>query len=122
MGWKLKAAAHPKEPTERPRQEAPGAWAGWRGRGRDRIYATCSKDSALIEPGVTPGSHAVQLRARLPGQTSTLEARPITIVLSCPEQGEVFSGELSTHWLEWLVLVCALAGLATWLLLRARAR
>ncbi|MCC6525213.1 MAG: hypothetical protein IT373_21345 [Polyangiaceae bacterium] len=60
---------------------APGA--SWVGRGRDRIYTLCPADRSHGFPGVAPGRHQVELRARALGEGPTLTAGPIDVEVRC---------------------------------------
>lgn len=93
----------------------------WLGRGRDRLYASCTKDSLFAEPGLSAGQHVVQLRATLPGMNEALATPEVRVMLACPEAGDVFRGQRQDHWLEWsLVALVVLAVLGFMLLRRPR--
>ncbi len=56
---------------------------GWKGVGRDVIYATCAPEKEVFA-GVSLGRHEVVIRALLPGAPEVaLESSPITIGLAC---------------------------------------
>jgi hypothetical protein len=67
---------------------APGA--SWQGRGTDLVYRVCDTNVDLLDPGVTSdGTHAVELRATLAGDATTMLATPpAQIDLACtPDAG-----------------------------------
>ena len=62
----------------------------------------------------------MQLLARVPGVEGVLESDSVRFTLRCPEQGEAFTGQLDTHWLEWLLAFVAVLMAGGWVWLRAR--
>jgi hypothetical protein len=106
--WAPRAALSDREPMG----------GSWLGRGRDRLYASCSKDALFVEPGLSAGEHSVQLRATLPGLSEALATPVLRVTLSCPETGDVFRGQRQTAWFEWglvFAVVFALLGFALFL-------
>jgi hypothetical protein len=51
---------------------------------QDIVYTSCKADDGGADKGVTEGTHAVTMRATLPGTTLMLETAPVSITLKCP--------------------------------------
>lgn len=55
----------------------------WIGRGTDVVYAVCF-DTDLVEPeGLPEGSHLVELRARVAGESAVLATPSVSVTLDC---------------------------------------
>ena len=61
----------------------PEPGASWVGRGRDRIYALCEDAPGGGFPGVKPGPHSVELRARVAGSSDAVVAGPLAVDIDC---------------------------------------
>ncbi|MCK6550444.1 hypothetical protein L6R52_31695 [Myxococcota bacterium] len=57
--------------------------SSWWGRGRDRLFTPCG-EYIYNGVGLDPGPHTVELRATIPGTSTTLATSPLVVTLSCP--------------------------------------
>lgn len=64
---------------------APGA--SWRGRGQDLLFTACGEDADWVDGSLPPGTHTVQLQARLAGQDAMWTSDEVQVELQCPPEG-----------------------------------
>lgn len=100
----------------------------WQGRGRDRLFALCEgiTQDSNEGMGLAPGSHDVQLVARLPGSDARIVSDTLRVELTCPGAPNAAAAEelydVASLQLGGLVLAAQLALLIYILLTRSRRR
>ena len=57
--------------------------SSWVGRARDRVYAICGANEMMGFPGVSEGTHTIEMRATIPGTALTLATNSVTVELTC---------------------------------------
>jgi len=63
------------------------AGSSWVGRGEDLLFAICSEPVYAEHAFLLPGTHTVELKARLPGTDVVLTSNTITVALTCAGSG-----------------------------------
>ena len=62
--------------------------SSWVGRGEDLVFAICEENPYSEHSYLLPGTHTVQMRARIPGTDVVIETNELTLQLDCDAAGE----------------------------------
>lgn len=72
--------------------------ASWKGRGMDRVFASCGtpEENKLVRSGVAQGEHTLQFRARLAGSTQVFLSSELRVKFDCQPDASSDTGTTGT--------------------------